>query len=139
MLLVNQILDERRIDKNQMHLHCQYTNLTAQVNGVTAMFLSNARQHGIKLSVESQGDVYGWVDRTNFDKVIQNLLSNSFKFTPDGGEICITLRQSGETITIEVKDSGTGFKEENTEKACLTASTKGATAQAQGRQAQASA
>lgn len=116
LLLVNQILDERRIDKNQMHLHCQYTNLTAQVNGVTAMFLSNARQHGIKLSVESQGDVYGWVDRTNFDKVIQNLLSNSFKFTPDGGEICITLRQSGETITIEVKDSGTGFKEENTEK-----------------------
>lgn len=116
LLLVNQILDERRIDKNQMHLHCQYTDLTEQVGGVTAMFQSNARQHGIKLTVESAGEVCAWVDRTNFDKVIQNLLSNSFKFTPDGGEISIRLKQDKNTVTIEVADTGSGFSDENTEK-----------------------
>lgn len=116
LLLVNQILDERRIDKNQMHLHCQHTDLAEQISGVTAMFQSNARQHNIKLTVESTDEVYAWVDRTNFDKVIQNLLSNSFKFTPDGGEISIRLKQDRNTITIEVADTGQGFSDENTEK-----------------------
>ena len=116
LLLVNQILDERRIDKKQMHLHCQNTDLTALATGVAAMFQSNARQHDINLTVESAGAVYAWVDRTNFEKVIQNLLSNSFKFTSDGGEICIRLKQNGTNIVIEVADTGIGFHEENTEK-----------------------
>ena len=116
LLLVNQILDERRIDKKQMHLHCQNTDLTALATGVAAMFQSNARQHDINLTVESAGAVYAWVDRTNFEKVIQNLLSNSFKFTSDGGEICIRLKQNDTNIVIEVADTGIGFHEENTEK-----------------------
>lgn len=116
LLLVNQILDERRIDKNQMHLHCQNTELGTQISGVMAMFQSNARSHNISLKLERDGDVYAWIDRTNFDKVIQNLLSNAFKFTPDGGEICIKLRQDGQTITIQVEDTGIGFSDENTDK-----------------------
>ena len=116
LLLVNQILDERRIDKKQMHLHCQHTDVTALVKGITAMFQSNARQHGISLTVNSEGEVYAWIDRTNFEKVIQNLLSNSFKFTSDGGEISITLKNDGENIKIEVADTGIGFNGENTEK-----------------------
>lgn len=116
LLLVNQILDERRIDKKQMHLHCQHTDLTALAKGVTAMFQSSARQHGINLTVRNDEDVYAWIDRTNFEKVIQNLLSNSFKFTPDGGEISITLKNDGENVKIEVADTGIGFNGENTEK-----------------------
>lgn len=81
-----------------MHLHCQHTDVTALVKGITAMFQSNARQHGISLTVNSEGEVYAWIDRTNFEKVIQNLLSNSFKFTSDGGEISITLKNDGENI-----------------------------------------
>ena len=116
LLLVNQILDERRIDKNQMHLHCQLTELAAQVGGVAAMFQSNARQHGITLGVESEGGVYAWVDRTNFDKVIQNLLSNSFKFTPDGGDIRIILRAAADAVTVQVQDTGPGFSDEDTDR-----------------------
>lgn len=116
LLLVNQILDERRIDKKQMHLHCQNTDLTVLAKGVTSMFQSNARQHGISLTVKSEGKVYAWVDRTNFEKIIQNLLSNAFKFTSDGGEISITLKQDGENIKVEVADTGIGLSEENTEK-----------------------
>lgn len=117
LLLVNQILDERRIDKNQMHLHCQNTELGTQISGVMAMFQSNARQRGISLRLVSEGKVYAWVDRTNFDKIIQNLLSNSFKFTPpDGGDICIMLRYEGNGVVIQVQDTGTGFADENTER-----------------------
>lgn len=116
LLLVNQILDERRIDKNQMHLHCQNTELGTQISGVMAMFQSNARSHNISLKLENDGEVYAWIDRTNFDKVIQNLLSNAFKFTSDGGEICIKVRQNGETVIVQVQDTGIGFNDENTDK-----------------------
>lgn len=114
--MVNQILDERRIDKNQMHLHCQNTELGTQISGVMAMFQSNARSHNISLKLENDGEVYAWIDRTNFDKVIQNLLSNAFKFTSDGGEICIKVRQNGETVIVQVQDTGIGFNDENTDK-----------------------
>ena len=116
LLLVNQILDERKIDKNQMRLHCRETELVAYVNGVCAMFNNNARQRDILLKVESsQPEINVWIDRSNFDKVLSNLLSNAFKYTPDGGEITFNLYCDSKYANIELTDTGIGFKNDKTD------------------------
>lgn len=117
LLLVNSILDQRRIDKNQMHLHCQATNLPEYISASCAMFRYNARQHNIRLEVKSSGDMpEAWIDRVNFDKVMQNLLSNAFKFTPDGGEITVSITCNGTHFHIDVTDTGCGFDSNDTSK-----------------------
>ena len=117
LLLVNQILDERRIDKNQLQLHCQATDLVKTVGAVCSMYQYNARQRHINLRFDhNRPMVKAWIDRINFEKVLSNLLSNAFKYTPDGGEIVFTINETPQTVVITLTDSGTGLKETKTEK-----------------------
>ncbi len=117
LLLVNQILDIRKIDKKQMHLHCEKTELTKYIRNVCSSFSYNAEQRNINFNFEHKADSYvAWIDNINFDKVLSNLLSNAFKFTPDGGSITIRLSEDDEHIIIDILDTGTGFKNKNTEK-----------------------
>ena len=116
MLLVNQILDERRIDKNQMQLHCRETNLVEFISGICKLYQYGASQRNITFTFEHDKDhVLGWVDRINFDKVISNLLSNAFKYTFDDGEVKVILRELEKEIEIQIIDNGTGIKEEDAE------------------------
>lgn len=117
LLLVNQILDIRKIDKKQMHLHCEKTEMATYINDVCARFRYNADQHNIIFNFEHEaGSCYAWIDKINFDKIISNLLSNAFKFTPDGGSITIRLKEDEQHVTIDVLDTGMGFKNKNTDK-----------------------
>lgn len=110
LLLVNQILDKRKIDKQQMHLHCKRLDLVKLIEGTCSMFQFNADQRDIAFSFNHEDEsVEAWVDKINFDKVVSNLLSNAFKFVSDGGEITVELSQSDKTITIKVIDNGVGF------------------------------
>ncbi len=56
-----------------------------------------------------------WVDRDNFDKVIMNLLSNAFKFTPTGGEVNISLTHTDTDAIITVHDTGCGIPKDKLE------------------------
>ncbi len=117
LILVNQILDERKIDKNQMKLHCQETDMVTFTKNVCSLFKYNANERNIKLKfITEQEDITAWVDRINFDKVISNLLSNAMKFTFDGGEIDIFLSKTEKYMNLIVQDTGVGFKGEKTER-----------------------
>ncbi|MBR6867983.1 MAG: helix-turn-helix domain-containing protein [Prevotella sp.] len=112
--LVNQILDVRKIDKQQMHLHCEKTDLVGFVASISKMFDYNAEERGIKYEFLHDGldklDV--WVDRGQFDKVIVNLLSNAFKYTADGGTISLRLSTADQQARLEVCDTGSGIDSE---------------------------
>jgi DNA-binding response OmpR family regulator/two-component sensor histidine kinase len=117
LLLVNQILDERRIDKDQLLLKCQDTDLVKFIQTVCANFQYHAQQRGIAFTFEhAEPEVHAWIDHSNFDKVLSNLLSNAFKYTFDGGSIRFVLSQDGRHARILLIDSGIGFKNENTDK-----------------------
>ena len=108
--LVNQILDERRIDKNQLQLHCRETNLVDFISAICKLYQYNASQRNITFTFEHDKDhVLAWIDRINFDKVISNLLSNAFKYTYDGGEVKVVLREVEQRVEIQVVDNGVGF------------------------------
>ena len=122
LLLVNQILDERKIDKNQMHLHCQKTDLKEFLRGIMSLYNFNAQERSITLSLKEdeslkeEGNLQVWIDRINFDKVISNLLSNAMKYTSDGGEITLIIGKNKESAIIKVEDTGIGLKEEKTDR-----------------------
>jgi len=117
MLLVNQILDERKIDKHQMKLSCTYTNLTEFIQGIYKLYEYNAKQRHITYRFEHpESPVRVWIDKIQFDKVISNLLSNAFKYTYDNGEIVIRLTQLEKSVVIEVIDDGIGFEDDKTER-----------------------
>lgn len=117
--LVNQILDVRKIDKQQMQLHCQQTDMVAFTEGVCRMFDFPAKERNIHFSFSHEGldRLDAWIDRTQFDKVISNLLSNAFKYSNDGGEVTVNLKRLGiqeqDLLELSVSDNGVGIDEDS--------------------------
>jgi signal transduction histidine kinase/DNA-binding response OmpR family regulator/ligand-binding sensor domain-containing protein len=124
MQIVNQILDERKIDKKQMFLRCSNTEMVTFLEGIISLYKYNAAQRNITLTFEHDDKkLYAWIDRVQFDKVISNLLSNALKYTFSGGEITVTLERNDNSIAgskgsavIKVMDTGIGIKEEKPER-----------------------
>ena len=112
--LVNQILDVRKIDKQQMHLHCQETELVAFIKGVSKMFEYNAKERNIRFDFTADCDeLMVWIDRNQFDKVVTNLLSNAFKYSYEGGEVVIRLEHDDQQARLQVVDNGVGLDGDN--------------------------
>ena len=124
--LVNQLLDVRKIDKGQLDIRCSETDLVAFVSEVAEAFREQAEQRQITLQVvPEQAQLPVWIDRNHFDKVLVNLLSNAFKYTPEAGTITIRIasgcdaRESGPLhryASITVADTGVGLDEKEFEK-----------------------
>ncbi|MBO7539955.1 MAG: helix-turn-helix domain-containing protein [Prevotella sp.] len=113
--LVNQILDVRKIDKQQMQLHCQQTDIVAFTEGVCRMFDFPAKERNIHFTFDHEGldHLDAWIDRTQFDKVISNLLSNAFKYCNDGGEVVVGLKSLEDSLELSVSDNGVGIDEDS--------------------------
>ena len=116
--LVNQILDVRKIDKQQMQLHCQQTDLVAFTEGVCRMFDFPAKERDIHFTFDHEGldKLDAWIDRTQFDKVISNLLSNAFKYSTDGGSVAVNLKRLDSDrgmLELSVSDNGVGIDEDS--------------------------
>ena len=110
--LVNQILDIRKIDKQQMKLHCQETDIVQYVGNILKAYDYTARERGIHFIYTPEVDRLNvWLDRNGLDKVLDNLLSNAFKYTFDNGEITIRVSQpDSNTAELQVIDNGMGIK-----------------------------
>ena len=124
--LMNQLLDMRKIEKGQLNIHCVETDMVDYIKELISLFTYQAEKRNINLCFDyEQEELPAWIDPNNFDKVLVNLLSNAFKYTPDGGEIKISLREKVNELTvgdlqhfieIEVIDSGSGIDANRLEK-----------------------
>lgn len=111
--LVNQILSIRRIEKGQMKLHYAETDMAGFVGDIVHDYDYEAEKRGISLAFRVEGDApVAYVDREDFDKVVNNLLTNALKYTADKGEIVVTLRQENQKIYLSVLDNGSGIDEQ---------------------------
>ena len=109
--LVNQILDIRKIDKQQMHLHCQETDMVQYVGNLLKSYEYTARERGINFKyVPATDRLNVWFDRKAIDKVVDNLLTNAFKYTYDNGEIEVRVADNGNGMAeLQVIDNGMGI------------------------------
>lgn len=124
--LINQLLDVRKFDKGQMQIKCSETNMVEFIDEVFRVFEYQANSRNIKLIFKhTMEQLPVWIDKNNFDKILINLLSNSFKYTPDSGEIIITLTSGSEEnisglkynyAEIRVEDSGIGLEKDKLNK-----------------------
>ena len=114
--LINQMMDLRKIDKGQMAMHMSQTDMVSFVGDEYELFKQQAIAKNIDFQfVHADDKVDVWIDRNNFDKVLMNVLSNAFKFTPSGGKVKISLRHTDHHAYISIKDSGTGIAEDQLE------------------------
>lgn len=115
--LINDILDLSKVEAGKMELELSEFNLRELIDGSIVMFKEKAMKHNIKVKVEVREGIETIIaDERKIKQVMFNLLSNAFKFTPDGGSVKVTaLKIVGEPEYIEcvVEDTGIGIKEED--------------------------
>ncbi|MDR0574731.1 MAG: helix-turn-helix domain-containing protein [Tannerella sp.] len=114
VLLMNQLLDIRKIDKGQMKIIFSETDLVTFVREQIQYMEYQAKKRNIKLTPEhNEKEIKVWIDPQNFDKALLNLLENALKYTPDGGEITVRMIIQDEDkpshVRIEILDTGTGI------------------------------
>jgi signal transduction histidine kinase/ligand-binding sensor domain-containing protein/DNA-binding response OmpR family regulator len=91
--LVSELLDIAKIEGGEMKLKARPTNMVSAVNDITLSFQPLAERKKIALTVRSDNsEVIAWMEREKLDKILSNVLSNAFKFTPEGGHVDVSLR-----------------------------------------------
>lgn len=110
--LVDQLLDLRKFDAGKMQAYLTEQDLVTFIKEIVSDFKLKARNQQIDLQFISQLDELPfWFDLEKLDKIIFNLISNAFKYTPPGGMIHITLLKNLDKVDILVADSGAGMTE----------------------------
>jgi DNA-binding response OmpR family regulator len=113
--LVNQLLDFRRLEISGEKLNLTFGDMVEFVKQFGDLFGKLAQEKKIEFSIISdKPEIYMYFDNDKFYKIINNLLSNSFKFTPQGGSINVHLTRTIDTqnlgaIQLKVIDSGSGI------------------------------
>lgn len=111
--LVNQILTFRKLETDHEQMQAAEGNLIAFLRDIYLSFEESARLRGIEYSFKSvELEIRVWFDHEKLEKVFFNLLSNAFKFTPDGGAISFTINPKADRVEIIVRDNGNGIKPE---------------------------
>ena len=110
--LVNQILDFRKIQKNKMKLRIEQIDIVPFVRHIMDNFESLAEEHHIDFVFESEmPSLKLWVDADKLEKIVFNLLSNAFKYTPQGKMITLFIHENEHNVAIGVQDQGIGISE----------------------------
>lgn len=107
--LVNRLLDIQRIRSATVPVQLREGNLTSCVEMIVEGYTEYARGRGIDLRFASRERVEAAFSPEYLEKIVNNLLSNAFKFTPDGGRIGVMMWREGRRAYIEVSDTGAGI------------------------------
>jgi signal transduction histidine kinase len=112
--LVQQLLDVSRFEAGGGRIETRPVELPAMLDDLERAFAVLAIQRGVRFTVKRDDELPREViwDRDRMNEVIGNLLSNAFKFTPQNGEVCLSVEGAGDHIVIEVRDTGAGIPQE---------------------------
>jgi signal transduction histidine kinase/ligand-binding sensor domain-containing protein/DNA-binding response OmpR family regulator len=110
MKLVNQLLDFRKVESGNMKLFASNTDLEEFVAEVCHPFFELARINNIKFQLNTSLKTKNiWIDRDKIEVVINNLVSNAFKYIHENGKIEISLFDEEDEVLLSVADNGPGI------------------------------
>lgn len=110
--LINQVLDIRKIQNNKMKVYLEQVDIKAFLTKIHHDFSELARQKHIDFRLVCDIDrpiIY--TDTDKIEKIVFNLLSNAFKYTPDGKRITLSASTQANGVRISVSDEGPGMEE----------------------------
>jgi signal transduction histidine kinase/DNA-binding response OmpR family regulator len=96
--LINQILDLSKLESGRMKIKANRIDIISYLKGLVQSFASMAEYNNVSFTLNSNVESQvGYVDRDKLEKIITNLLSNAFKFTPEGGEVSVDMSLRGDS------------------------------------------
>jgi two-component system sensor histidine kinase VicK len=108
--LVTDLLQLSRLDSRQSVLAKEPTSISEVLEDVADRFSFQSKQKGIKIVVAPDSDLpKSRIDRDQIDQVLDNLMSNAIKYTPDGGKIFIGASLNGKELEVRIRDTGIGI------------------------------
>ena len=117
--IINDVLDMSRIESGKLELVPEQTDLTAAVQEQRDMFALQMEEKEIRFTIDCTQIRNRWVlcDKNHFSRILLNLISNAYKFTPEGGEVEVCFKQTEADdktgkYELRVKDSGIGMSKE---------------------------
>ncbi len=108
---VNDLLEISRIEAGRLQLQYSKADLTQMVRLVSSYFGSSSARP-LVITVDCPETLVAEVDAEKIERVLLNLISNAFKFTPEGGSVHVVAKLEGETVIIAVTDTGPGVPAE---------------------------
>jgi PAS domain S-box-containing protein len=109
---VDDLLDVARLDAGRMEVRYERVDLAELVRSLASDFQGLSDDRGLSFTISAPQSLLAQTDREKFARIVLNLLSNGFKFTPPGGQIYCRLDSSGEHAQFVVEDSGPGIPAE---------------------------
>lgn len=111
--MLENILDMARIENKTLYLNKTRINIIEFLSKLSDRFIARAEFKNIEFRfVKTIEQSYVDIDEELFQRAIDNLLSNAFKYTPSGGKVVMGVERVGERIKIYVKDTGKGIDKE---------------------------
>ncbi|MBU1101292.1 MAG: HAMP domain-containing protein [Bacteroidetes bacterium] len=115
--IIKSLLDVNAIEEGKINFEFGIVDFKSILDGVVPVYVERAKEKNIELINHSETDEY-WINvDTNFTtQVLENIISNAVKFSPQNKKIFTKIYKMNETIYCSVKDEGPGFTEKDKEK-----------------------
>ncbi|SHG14985.1 Two component regulator propeller [Salegentibacter echinorum] len=115
--LINRLMDFRKLENNQFKLEAAEGNIVKFLKEIYLSFDEFAQDGNYDYTFEtSDEEIFVYYDRGKLERVFYNLISNAFRYTPNGGKIHLRIEKEDTQINIALEDSGIGIENENLDK-----------------------
>ncbi len=115
--LISELMEFRKQEEGQLQIRVAPHNLVFFINEFFLLFNEYAESKGIRLSLIKETErLEVWYDQIQMQKTLNNILSNSIKFTPKGGSITIKIYSTDASAVIEISDTGKGIPKDDLKK-----------------------
>ena len=107
--LINQLLEFRKLQNDKHRIQLEQTDAVEFTREIWQTFLDSAADKGIELSFSSSSpSCIMYLDRSDMDKILYNLISNAVKYTHSGGKINVSVTEEDDKVSFKVTDTGIG-------------------------------
>ena len=108
--LANKLLDFHKVNLYRSAIDAAPCDLNLYIRNVTEVFRLYSLNKNIQLTFEGTDEpLEGWIDTNKIEPILQNLLSNALKYTPEGGKVKVTLQGYFNQWTLDISDTGIGI------------------------------
>ena len=108
--LANKLIDFQKEERYTSNINVSPCDLNQYISNFTEMFSPYSQKKDILLTFEGTSEpLEGWIDVNKMDSILHNLLSNAMKYTPEGGQVKVTLQGTPTYWTVTISDTGIGI------------------------------